>query len=516
MNACAPLYFALGLILIMAFPGITQVVINPDDIPTDVGFTSNFFIESGDSLGVPVNVGQPGPNQYWDFTLGGVDEVELDEVIDPATAPHIGFFPGASRVVYGALPLGLEALGNTYRYERITNDGWYLMGFSVEYNEISLPLVFPGNGLMLMQLPGQLGADWNLDMFFQYTIPVEMIPNPPQPIPFDSLRFDVTVTGTGEVDAWGSADIWNGNEEVLRVYNSAQLVVDLYGIIDFFGFPIVVPVGEIFRLDPTKIYSWFAPDAGEIANITSFENEPNPDFTEASLVRRRFYTPDIFVALNPVNPPIEIPAQGGTFNFTAQLGNNSAETVTFDIWTYAVLPNNNTYPILNVPGFTLAPDQQTRQIPLRQVVPPVAPAGNYLYVADLGIYPDIVFTSDQFGFSKLGAAIGDESWTLYGWDAEEPGVRSSVIPTEFVFDTAYPNPFNSSTTVSMHLPVDAELEVMVFNGVGRQVATLAKGHHTAGYHAFTFDARGLASGIYFIRALVPGQFNAAQKVILVK
>ncbi|MCB2211111.1 T9SS type A sorting domain-containing protein [bacterium] len=89
-------------------------------------------------------------------------------------------------------------------------------------------------------------------------------------------------------------------------------------------------------------------------------------------------------------------------------------------------------------------------------------------------------------------------------------------PSEFSLDRAYPNPFNATTTVSVNLPEAAELNVAVFNVAGQRVAELANGSYSAGTQRLVFDASGLSSGVYFIHAVVPGEFDQVQKVMLVR
>ncbi len=89
-------------------------------------------------------------------------------------------------------------------------------------------------------------------------------------------------------------------------------------------------------------------------------------------------------------------------------------------------------------------------------------------------------------------------------------------PSEYVLHSAYPNPFNPSTIIAVGLPNSAELTVKVYNVMGREVATLANGRYQEGFHAFQFDASGLASGLYFVQATVPGEMHEVQKIMLVK
>jgi photosystem II stability/assembly factor-like uncharacterized protein len=90
------------------------------------------------------------------------------------------------------------------------------------------------------------------------------------------------------------------------------------------------------------------------------------------------------------------------------------------------------------------------------------------------------------------------------------------IPTEFALEEIYPNPFNASTSVVVALPENSDLEVKIFNIMGELVSTICEGTHSAGYHSFSFDASGIASGVYFARVQVRGKLNVTRKFVLVR
>ncbi len=94
--------------------------------------------------------------------------------------------------------------------------------------------------------------------------------------------------------------------------------------------------------------------------------------------------------------------------------------------------------------------------------------------------------------------------------------ESATYPSAWFISAAYPNPFNASTVLTVSLPQPSELTVTVFNIHGQQVASLADGTYAAGQVHLVFDAKGLASGIYFIHADVPGHLNTVQKVMLIR
>ena len=87
--------------------------------------------------------------------------------------------------------------------------------------------------------------------------------------------------------------------------------------------------------------------------------------------------------------------------------------------------------------------------------------------------------------------------------AASTGVRGrdtgESVPSRVVLEPNYPNPFNPSTTITFALPERSHVTLYVYNGLGQEVALLQEGEMEAGYHVRVFDARGLASGVYWYR-----------------
>lgn len=97
------------------------------------------------------------------------------------------------------------------------------------------------------------------------------------------------------------------------------------------------------------------------------------------------------------------------------------------------------------------------------------------------------------------------------------GVRGAAgeVPAGFALTQNYPNPFNPSTTIEYALPTRSFVTLTVFDMVGHTVATLAEGERPAGYHRVTFDAAGLASGVYFYR-LLAGEFVDTRRLVVLR
>ncbi len=79
----------------------------------------------------------------------------------------------------------------------------------------------------------------------------------------------------------------------------------------------------------------------------------------------------------------------------------------------------------------------------------------------------------------------------------------------------YPNPFNPYTTISFTLPESENVELVIYNQIGKEVVTLFSGTLSAGHHSCRFDAGNLASGIYYYR-LQAGGFQEVKKMIILK
>jgi hypothetical protein len=89
-----------------------------------------------------------------------------------------------------------------------------------------------------------------------------------------------------------------------------------------------------------------------------------------------------------------------------------------------------------------------------------------------------------------------------------------ALPERLEIESTFPNPFNPSTTVTVAMSRRGQLEVKVFDVLGRQVRVLENGTRGAGTHKILFDGEGLPSGIYFVRAMSAGQVDVNKVVLL--
>ena len=358
-----------------------------------------------------------------------------------------------------------------------------------------------------------------------------------------------TFYNTGGIYAWSNSyhslllenNIFDG---IVLSIHSIQCVAD-YNCFNNMGNIIIepyIPVGVINRInangDSCDIYSniFLNPSYISTTGDSAFrltENSPcidagnplshvDPDITIADIGRFYFDQRMIQITMTPLNPPIQIPAGGGSFQYDILITNLSETNVLFDAWIEAVLPDNSLLsPIRLKRNLVLEPFGSLEYQSLTQSVPANAPSGTYTYSAFIGTNPDIRISSDNFDFEKLpgdGIANHQNGWKLFGWDDESE--LTVNIAENYNMIAAYPNPFNPSTTISFELGEAGLVSMDVFDITGRAVGAknlspLQNQWMSAGQHSVVFDAEGLSSGIYFIR-LEAGEFRQTQKILLLK
>jgi hypothetical protein len=128
-----------------------------------------------------------------------------------------------------------------------------------------------------------------------------------------------------------------------------------------------------------------------------------------------------------------------------------------------------------------------------------APKEGPEYLYDVcSIYDDVesdYATVSTFGEEIKIGAIGNGMF----YDLE----NESGVPTAFSV-SAYPNPFNPSTTLSYRLPQDAVVSVQIYDLIGRKVRSLVDESKSAGYYRIVWNGRDeagsqVASGVYLYR-----------------
>jgi len=99
---------------------------------------------------------------------------------------------------------------------------------------------------------------------------------------------------------------------------------------------------------------------------------------------------------------------------------------------------------------------------------------------------------------------------------------SSEIPDSYKLSQNYPNPFNPSTIVKFSIPLCHScgsrnpVRLIVYDILGKEVATLVNEKLQAGTYEVNFDGNNLSTGIYFYSLEVDGKRIDTKKLMLMK
>ena len=122
----------------------------------------------------------------------------------------------------------------------------------------------------------------------------------------------------------------------------------------------------------------------------------------------------------------------------------------------------------------------------------------------------ILYPNSDHLFESNGTFVVEEVKVVNSSD------RISVTQvSQFGLNSAYPNPFNPSTTLDISVIQNGLLNLSVYDLSGKLISEIMNGELDPGNYSFTWHASNFPSGMYLVRASM-GNESSLQKVILLK
>ncbi len=137
----------------------------------------------------------------------------------------------------------------------------------------------------------------------------------------------------------------------------------------------------------------------------------------------------------------------------------------------------------------------------------------------VGSDPEIDIVFPDTGNCQLSVVVMDGtdadsvSWTVLV--SPNSIIVESKPPIQYALHSPYPNPFNSVAMIPYELPEQSELQIDLFDLMGRRVESLYNGQKAAGHHRLLLKASGLASGVYVVRMTTP-KFQKSMRIVQIK
>jgi len=131
--------------------------------------------------------------------------------------------------------------------------------------------------------------------------------------------------------------------------------------------------------------------------------------------------------------------------------------------------------------------------------------GSSVCVDDLNVHEGSTLKADDYGQIKYSDCtvilepVGDGAITL---NIEQ--LDNISIPTEFVIDSAYPNPFNPSINIKYGIPDRGLIRIVLYNLKGQLIKELFKNTQEAGWYNIVWsgvldDGSKASTGLYILK-----------------
>jgi hypothetical protein len=121
----------------------------------------------------------------------------------------------------------------------------------------------------------------------------------------------------------------------------------------------------------------------------------------------------------------------------------------------------------------------------------------------------------EYGESPASSVDGTAIQGGSSYARLEPPAAAPAVPDTFALRGNVPNPVGDQTTIRYAVPEAADVSLVVYDVMGREVARPVEGTVPVGFHEVQVEASQLPSGVYFYR-LTAGAFTETRRLVIVK
>ena len=209
---------------------------------------------------------------------------------------------------------------------------------------------------------------------------------------------------------------------------------------------------------------------------------------------------------------------GGTGDFS----DHFAFTTGFPVAPILVYPTNNTAEIPIDPIFSWNAVDSAASYQL-QVAKGINFSSTSIVFDSSGIvdttYSGIVLENNRLFFWRVNAtnSIDTGNWSETFKFKTIPSTDVAVYheqPDDYKLYPNHPNPFNMTTIISFDIPEQIHVTLKIYDGLGREIATVVDAMLERGHHEVLFGNRNLPSGIYLYRLMAGGMILTGKMLLL--
>ena len=148
--------------------------------------------------------------------------------------------------------------------------------------------------------------------------------------------------------------------------------------------------------------------------------------------------------------------------------------------------------------------------------------------------PDVEFNDGKIYSTWQDNRIAGQGWDI--WSnvlnlidiVSIDNINQSRVPAQIIVYQNYPNPFNPITTIQYELPQRSDIQITIYDLLGRKVSTLVSATQDAGFKSVSWNATNatgqpVSAGVYFYQirvydpdAIGAGNFIETRKMMMLK
>ncbi len=127
----------------------------------------------------------------------------------------------------------------------------------------------------------------------------------------------------------------------------------------------------------------------------------------------------------------------------------------------------------------------------------------------------------EYLFTDSSPLAGNVQYRLKQIDINGAYGYSKVVainvdaPNALILEQNYPNPFNPTSIIRYEIPQTGFVKISVYDGLGKEIRVLVNEEKSPGHYEIIFDAKELASGIYFY-TIRTADFIQSKKMIILR
>jgi len=221
------------------------------------------------------------------------------------------------------------------------------------------------------------------------------------------------------------------------------------------------------------------------------------DFRNGSFGSYVAYYPDFGMKVTPSLDSLNANNGSVDYRFWIPSVKNYSDVTTFSA-TITPNPPSGTLTVLFPNGNTLPSPPQSK--PMRVTATGGVTTGTY--------------TITVTGKGSNGTPVHKRTVSVYV-SPTVSGVGNNEVVNKYELSQNYPNPFNPVTRIDYNTLYKSDVKLTIYNSLGKAVTTYDRPQQDPGKHYVIFNARNLASGVYYYK-LQAGQFTDTKKMLLMK